>query len=119
MKILEDPTEWAKYDESLESGGILEVLDEHLRIEHLVIKIHNVILTLSQKFEQDSYFTAYDYISLKNKLNDTQGRTQLVFGSIEDNRVQSDEDHIRVVVNVIFFNNKFFIIIQSAEHGFY
>jgi len=36
LKILEDPTEWAKYDESLESGGILEVLDENLRIEHLV-----------------------------------------------------------------------------------
>ena len=41
LKILEDPTEWAKYDESLESGGILEVLDENLRIEHLVIKSKN------------------------------------------------------------------------------
>jgi len=86
LKILEDPTEWAKYDESLESGGILEVLDENLRIEHL-------------KYEQDSYFSAYDYISLKHKAQDNQGKTQLVFGSIEDHRVQFDEDHIRVIVN--------------------
>jgi len=86
LKILEDPTEWAKYDEPLESGGILEVLDENLRIEHL-------------KYEQDSYFSAYDYISLKHKSQDIQGKTQLVFGSIEDNRVHSDEDHIRVIVN--------------------